>query len=64
MLLRRYHKKKIEPNKNDNPIEEPSKEELLNNLTVPELKEIAKEKGIKGYSNMKKEELISALAGE
>lgn len=39
--------------------EEPKKEEKA--LSLQELKEIAKEKGIKGYSKMKKEELIEAL---
>ncbi len=33
----------------------------INKLTVDKLKEIAKEKGIEGYSNMKKEDLIAAL---
>lgn len=35
----------------------------LTSMKVPELKEIAKEKGILGYSNMKREELIKALEG-
>jgi hypothetical protein len=33
-------------------------------LTVKELKEICKEKGIKGYSNKKKDELISLITGD
>ena len=36
-------------------------EESLNDFTVAELKEKAKEKGIKGYSKMTKEELIKVL---
>jgi len=36
----------------------------LNNLKVDELRDLAKQKGIEGYSKMKKEELIAALAGE
>lgn len=33
----------------------------LNRLTVPELRAIAKENGIVGYSDMKKSELIKVL---
>ncbi|MHC1683424.1 MAG: Rho termination factor N-terminal domain-containing protein [Clostridiaceae bacterium] len=36
-------------------------EDKLNSMKVSGLKEIAKEKGIEGYANMKKEELIQSL---
>lgn len=38
--------------------------EQLKDLKVEQLRELAKEKGIDNYSKMKKEDLISALAGE
>lgn len=53
MLLRRHHSKK------------PAESEAINysDLTVKELQDIAKERNIKGYSTLNKEELIAVLEG-
>lgn len=47
-------------------IEEPKKGDIdsLEELTVKELKEIAKDKGLEGYSDLKKDELIELLEKE
>lgn len=54
MLLRRHKK-----------LKKANKEPEINykEYTVKELKEIAKEKEIEGYYDMKKDELINALKG-
>ena len=51
MMLRRHHPKK------------PAETEVVdyNNLTVKELQDIARERDIKGYSTLSKEELIAVL---
>ena len=46
---------------NDIVEDEEEKSDDLSSKTLTELKALAKEKGIKGYSSMKKEELINAL---
>lgn len=39
-------------------------ESSFNKMTYQELKDLAKDRGIKGYNKMKKNELISALEGD
>lgn len=53
MMLRRHHPKK------------PAEVEDINysDLTVKELKDIAKDRNIEGYSTLNKEDLISVLEG-
>ncbi|GGW46689.1 50S ribosomal protein L21 [Arenibacter certesii] len=48
--------------KADAPAKEESQDNDLNKKTVVELREMAKDKGIDGYSSMKKAELIAALS--
>jgi len=52
--------KKAEPKKEENKTS--NKSEDLSQNTVVELREMAKDKGIEGYSSMKKAELIAALS--
>jgi len=53
--------KKVAAKKVEAKVEEPVASDDLNSLTVAELKDLAKEKGISGYTSLKKAELIEAL---
>ena len=53
--------KKAETKKEEKPAKKEAKEDL-SSKTLTELKAIAKDKGLKGYSTMKKDELIKALS--
>lgn len=59
---------KVEEEIEEEKVPEDEREETietdLESLKVEELKEMAKEKNIEGYSKMKKGELINALRGE
>ena len=58
MLRRHYPQKPVEP-------EVVNETEVVNynDLTVKELRDIAKEREIEGYSTLSKEELIAVLEG-
>lgn len=58
MLLRRHHLKAPEP-----VVEVAESPSALSDMTVQELRGIAKENGVTGYSGLDKASLIDALEG-
>ena len=63
-FVKESNKEKEEPKKEEKPAKKEEKAEVKEDLTkktVAELREMAKAKDIKGYSTMKKQELVDAL---
>ena len=58
-----YYKKEVKTTKNEDKktVKKEENKKDLSKLTVTELKELAKDKKISGYSTMKKADLIEAL---
>jgi len=44
-------------------IQEKSSKKQLEKMTAPELKALAKERGLQGYASLKKDELLAVLKG-
>nr|DAL93856.1 MAG TPA: transcription termination factor Rho [Caudoviricetes sp.] len=53
--------REVEPKKQAEPENPPEPEKNLEDMTVPELKALAKEKGIEGASSLGKEDLLAVL---
>ncbi|SEF25495.1 Rho termination factor, N-terminal domain [Streptococcus gallolyticus] len=58
MLLRRHY-----PPKKTAEVEKTKETDSLSDLNVKELKELAKQRGIKGYNTLTKQELLEVLNG-
>ena len=58
---KKVEKEEVKEEKQEKETKKTSKKEDLSDKTLTELKSIAKEKGLKGYSTMKKDELLKEL---
>lgn len=61
MLLRRYHKVQQPETKGYEVSIDSQQPKTLVEYTVKELRELCKERGLKGYSNKSEEELLAML---
>ena len=63
-VTKKETKKETKAEVKEKPAKEETKEEDLSSMTLANLKALAKEKGLKNYSSLKKDDLIKLIKGE